>query len=103
MIDSCSPRKLDPGFAQTYSIPRDLITSTMKSDPVRSVVRISTAGKELSSASGEMGMAAGVIGSGAGSFAGVTAAVAIIAAPVVELFRKSRRLTNFFLQGRMGD
>jgi hypothetical protein len=38
MKDSCRPRKLDPGFEVKYSNPRDLKTSTMKSDPVRSVV-----------------------------------------------------------------
>src|SRR6267378_2782885 len=39
MIDSCSPSKLDPGFAATYSNPRALITSTMKSDPGWSTIR----------------------------------------------------------------
>src|SRR5258708_22930129 len=44
MIDSCSPRKLEPGLAEMYSKSRDLITSTMKSEPGRSVV--STSGLE---------------------------------------------------------
>src|SRR5438105_8882829 len=35
MIDSWSPRKLEPGLAQTYSKPSDFRTSTMKSDPLR--------------------------------------------------------------------
>src|ERR1700733_7730305 len=42
MSDSCKLRKLDPGTAATYSKPRDLRTSTMKSEPGRSVVRTST-------------------------------------------------------------
>src|SRR5687767_10004943 len=42
MNDSCSDRKLDPGLAATYSKPSDLNTSTMKSDPGRSVVITST-------------------------------------------------------------
>src|SRR5437868_9761226 len=32
------PRKLEPGLEATYSNPRDLITSTMKSEPGRSAV-----------------------------------------------------------------
>src|SRR6266850_4107864 len=35
MIDSCRPRKLEPGLAATYSKPSVLRTSTMKSDPLR--------------------------------------------------------------------
>src|SRR5947209_2408770 len=35
---SCSARKLEPGFAQMYSRPIDLTTSTMQSAPQRSVV-----------------------------------------------------------------
>src|SRR5580704_2181849 len=41
-MDSCRHRKLEPGFAAIYSIPSDLITSTMKSDPGWSAVRTST-------------------------------------------------------------
>src|ERR1700733_4526592 len=44
MIDSCSPRKLEPGLAERYSKSRDLTTSTMKSEPGRFVV--STSGLE---------------------------------------------------------
>src|SRR5580765_735589 len=44
MIDSCRPRKDEPGLAATYSKPSDLITSTMKSEPGRSVVYTSTRG-----------------------------------------------------------
>src|SRR5215471_8720299 len=42
MIDSCSERKLDPGLAAMYSKPRNLRTSTMKSDPGWSAVITST-------------------------------------------------------------
>src|SRR5712691_11129486 len=50
MTDSCSPRKLEPGFAQTYSNPSDLMTSTMKSEPLLSVVKVSTSGGAVPSA-----------------------------------------------------
>src|ERR1051325_7720417 len=52
MIDSCSARKVEPGFAAQYSMPSDLMTSTMKSDPGRSVVYTSArgAGGEVSAA-----------------------------------------------------
>src|SRR5258708_18245304 len=39
MIDSCSPSKLEPGFAATYSKPSILITSTMKADAGCSMMR----------------------------------------------------------------
>src|SRR5580692_1258500 len=97
MIDSCSPRKLEPGLAQTYSIPRDLMTSTMKSEPLRSVVRIS-AGEEGSSASGEIGNAAGTLGAGVAEAAGTPGTALIAAAPTAALFRKLRRLTEFLLR-----
>src|ERR1700737_4836442 len=35
MMDSCRPRKLDPGLEAQYSMPSDLMTSTMKSAPGR--------------------------------------------------------------------
>src|ERR1700730_14900597 len=38
----CRARKLEPGLAAMYSNPRDLMTSTMKSEPGRSVVKTST-------------------------------------------------------------
>src|ERR1700686_1461595 len=50
MSDSCNPRKLDPGLAARYSKPSDLITSTMKSDPGRSVVCTSTCAQTVVSA-----------------------------------------------------
>src|SRR5580704_11919435 len=98
MIDSCRPRKLEPGLAQTYSIPRDLMTSTMKSEPLRSVVRIS-AGEEESSASGEIGIAAGTLAAaGVAEAAAVPGTALIAAAPTAALFRKLRRLMEFLLR-----
>ncbi len=38
------PRNADPGLEATYSKPRVLMTSTMKSEPGRSVVQTSTWG-----------------------------------------------------------
>src|ERR1700730_7071000 len=52
MSDSCNPRKLDPGLAARYSKPNDLITSTIKSDPGRSVVRTSTPDASVSASTG---------------------------------------------------
>src|SRR5262245_34875188 len=39
MTDSCSPSKLEPGLAATYSIPRSRITCTIRSEPGRMTVR----------------------------------------------------------------
>src|SRR5262249_1049245 len=44
MIDSCNARKVDPGLAAIYSMPSVLTTSSMKSDPGRSVVYTSVRG-----------------------------------------------------------
>src|SRR5262245_56580969 len=62
-IDSCSPRKLEPGFAAMYSKSSDLNTSTMKSDPGFSTVR--SAG--VSGASGSVS-ADSAAAEGAGAF-----------------------------------
>ena len=35
MMDSCRPRKLEPGLAAQYSMSSDLMTSIMKSAPGR--------------------------------------------------------------------
>src|SRR3981081_2298734 len=76
---------------------RDLITSTMKSEPVRSAVRISAGDNPRSSPSVDIGIAPGVpvMGTGEGDAA---AGVAITAAPAATFLRKSRRLTEFFLR-----
>src|SRR5215467_1153956 len=39
MIDSCNPSKLDPGLHAAYSIPKDRIRSTMKSEQGCSTTR----------------------------------------------------------------
>src|ERR1700693_5512204 len=100
MMDSCKPRKLDPGLAQTYSKPSDLITSTMKSDPVRSAVSTSAPDGTSVSAAGDMGggatrfTSAGVAATGAG--AGADAPAPSAAAPTAAPFRKFRRSTTGF-------
>src|ERR1700676_1367267 len=95
MIDSCIPRKLDPGLAHTYSNPSDLITSTMKSDPVRSAVKTSTFEGVPISASGDMG--GGTIRrSSADCAAAALGTAAIAAAPAAAVFRKLRRSTAIF-------
>src|SRR3974390_1927991 len=92
MRDSCSPRKLEPGFEQTYSMLRDLRTSIMKSEPLRSSVRTSTRAGVSTSASRDMGGGGFFVGFAVAVFAGVTAGVANAAAPAAAFFRKSRRL-----------
>src|SRR5262245_34720622 len=52
MNDSCSPRKLDAGFAMTYSNPSVFSTSTMKSEP-----GFSTVSESASAASGALSAA----------------------------------------------
>src|SRR6266550_9230376 len=99
MIDSWMPRKLEPGFAATYSKLSDLRTSTMKSPPGRSVVTMSPS-RDGSVSLGAIGAVAGPFAGCAGD--GVCAPVAVAppttAAPVTAaLFRKSRRSTEPFL------
>src|SRR6266545_6077841 len=97
MIDSWMPRKLEPGFDATYSKPSDLITSTMKSPPGRSVVKASPSGVGSTSrggvgAAGPCGAAAGDGAAAAATDAGTRAAAPVTAA----LFRKFRRATEVF-------
>src|SRR5580692_863085 len=101
MMDSCRPRKVEPGFAQMYSMPRDLMTSTMKSEPGRSVVRTSAArGFPVSASSDIFGGRAEVFGVGscAAAAAFPATSAATLAAPP---FRKSRRSTELFLKCAM--
>src|SRR6185295_12693174 len=98
MSDSCRARNDEPGFAATYSKPSDLMTSTMKSEPGRSVVYMSTRGGGglVSDATwaGEGGGAARrfwTCAFAAGGFA--TSPAAPAAAP----FRKRRRSTELLL------
>src|SRR5271154_5118714 len=96
MIDSCNPRKLDPGFAKRYSKPSDLITSTMKSEPVRSVVSTSKVDGVSASATGDIAGGGPARRTSGGSASAALGAATNAAAPAAALFRKLRRLTGFF-------
>src|ERR1019366_5805567 len=90
ITDSCKPRKLEPGLAAIYSKPRDLITSTMKSEPERSVVNASTfeGSTSLGSSRAEADCA------GAGSFALIAVLLATSpATPPAAPFKNYRRST----------
>src|SRR5579863_5675875 len=87
------PRKLDPGFAHTYSNPSDLITSTIKSDPVRSAVRTSETDGTSTSAAADMGGGTARFSS-AGGAATAAGPPANAAAPTAAPFRKFRRSTT---------
>src|SRR5579863_8490094 len=89
------PRKLDPGFAQTYSKPSDLITSTMKSDPVRSAVSTSATDGTSVSAAADIGGGTTRFGS-AGRAATAAGPATNAAAPAAAPFRKFRRSTAGF-------
>ena len=83
MIDSWMPRKLDPGLDATYSKSSDLMTSTMKSPPGRSVVM--TSPSDGSTSRGGMGAdacEAAVVcrGSPAAALPGTSAAAPVTAA-----------------------
>src|SRR4051812_42108999 len=100
MIDSCSPSKLDPGVAATYSIPRLLITSTMKSDAGFSTSRGDTP-RGGGSVSARSCAEDGVTGAPSGVATGVCALAvpgALLttspAAPAAAPFRKRRRPTD---------
>src|SRR5271165_2791493 len=94
MIDSCKLRKLDPGFEAKYSKPKDLITSTMKSEPGRSVVSTST--REASSSAGAGTAAAGVELAATNGCAAIAPALAASVAipPAAAPFRNLRRSTS---------
>src|SRR5258707_13150248 len=91
MMDSCSPRKLEPGFEQMYSMLSDLMTSTMKSEPVRSAVRTSAGEGVPTSASGDTAGGCVEPRSGAGGFARQGGVVASAATTEVAHCRISRR------------
>src|SRR4051812_18955934 len=82
MKDSWRPRKLEPGLAAQYSIPRDLKTSVMKSEPGRELLVTSTV--------------APVSGFKAACCASAMGAVAARPAAPAAPFRKPRRSTGFF-------
>src|SRR2546429_7944701 len=96
MIDSWRPRKLEPGLAHTYSKPSDLITSTMKSDPERSMVKTSIFDGVPTSASGDIGGGAAAARGAGAADAPVTGFATSTAAPAAAPFRKSRRSTTVF-------
>src|SRR3984885_2599389 len=101
------PRKAEPGLAATYSKPRVLMTSTMKSDPGRSVVQTSTRGGGgvvsaavcLAPGSG-FGVAGRCTSAASCAFAVsgfTTSGAAPAAAPAAAPFKKPRRSTEIFL------
>src|SRR5262245_34167278 len=102
MIDSCKPRKLDPGFAATYSKPSVFSTSTMKSEPLRWLSRrtCTSPGPIASPAAVMIGVvgAAGAAGAG-GDVCPVSSALdpTSAAAPASAPFcRNSRRSSPLF-------
>src|SRR6266849_5340155 len=95
MMDSCSPRKLEPGFEEMYSSPTDFRTSTMKSDPVRSVVSTSTC--EGSSSFGSIAAEAERAASTCAARTGVAPATSEATPPAAAPFRNLRRSTDSFL------
>src|SRR6267378_8619748 len=93
MIDSCKPRKLEPGLEAIYSMHSDLRTSTMKSDPDRS--HVSTSTPEGSSSLGIIGAVADW--DGRGCCAAIAEALATSpAAPAAAPFKNFRRSTESF-------
>src|SRR5258708_7271324 len=108
MIDSCSPSKLDPGLAGTYSMPRLLMTSTMKSEAGFSTIRDDAprGGGSVSARNCAPAGDGGVAGRGAGgSCAAATGAprVTSAAAPTAAPCRKRRRATDDLLRATFGS
>src|SRR5207302_11128676 len=96
--------KLQTATEHTYSIPRALSTSTMKSDPVRFTVSTSVVGGGSPSTGGGKGTprGAGVAAAAAFAASGSTVAASALApasvpAPAATPFRNSRRPTDRFL------
>src|SRR5262245_48545610 len=100
MIDSCSARKVDPGLAAMYSIPSDLMTSSMKSDPGLSVVYTSArGGGGLVSAAARAALGSGVTCRAvcvacAASGCAIDGFATNAAAPAAAPFKNPRRLTE---------
>src|SRR6516225_3797602 len=103
-MDSCNARNVEPGFAAQYSIPSDLMASSMKSDPGRSVVYTSARGGGVVSAAAKRapgkGVAAAVFACAAGAACGsATAGFATrAAAPAAAPFKNPRRLVSPFFE-----
>src|SRR5215510_9725214 len=103
MIDSCRPRKLEPGLAATYSKPSAFSTSTMKSEPLRWLSRrtCTSPGPIASPAAVMIGVTPWAAGAGraGGDDCPVSSALdpTIAAAPARALFcRNSRRSSPSF-------
>src|SRR5580692_923654 len=92
MMDSCRPRKLEPGFAQRYSKPKDFTTSTMKSEPGRFVVSTSGLEDGGSTSCGSAGATAG-FGSAGCLDKALELATRVPAAPEAAVFKNLRRST----------
>src|SRR5260370_35492163 len=86
MMDSCRPRKLDPGLEAQYSMPSDLMTSTMKSAPGRWLEDTSAVALVVS------GLRAACCAMAIGGLPTSPAAPAAAAAPL----KKPRRSTGSF-------
>src|SRR5215472_9888913 len=84
-------------------MPNDLITSTIKSEPVRSAVRISVRGRARSSAFAEMEAAVAFRRSKVDGAARAAGVAVTTAAPAATFFKKSRRLNEAFLRGTTGS
>src|ERR1700682_1782079 len=90
MIDSCRARQLEAGLAVAYSMPSDLMTSSMKSDPGRSLVSTSTReGADVPGAGSGLAATGAAVRTCAAS--GTWAAIAALAAAP---FKKPRRSTG---------
>src|ERR1700732_4578764 len=90
MTDSWRPRKLEPGLEQTYSMPSDLMTSTMKSEPERVSVRTSSfAGVPISVSAGRGG--GGALRASICCAREAVGLAANAAAPTAALLRNARR------------
>src|SRR4029077_12252274 len=82
--------KLEPGLEQTYSMPSDLITSTMKSEPERVSVRTSSvAGVPISASAGSGG--GGALRASICCGREAVGSPANAAAPTAALLRNARR------------
>src|SRR5262245_10653497 len=110
MIDSWRARKLEPGLAVQYSIPSALMTSTMKSEPGRSLISKST-GKGVAPVScatassdgrptREDGAGAGC--AGVAGVGGTNAAAPAAVAPFKNPRRPKVRLPDFAIDGPPG-
>src|ERR1700730_1655208 len=102
MTDSCRPRKLEPGLEQTYSIPSDLMTSAMKSDPERVSVRTSSfAGVPISASAGRGG--GGALRASICWACDAVGLAANAAAPTAALLRNARRSMDPLLGDALGE